>query len=194
MGGRALPVRLYLEPFPRRDGRRRRPGRLGEPRTRPRAGARMAAAARGPEALRLEEREMAHRPRVRGEERARVLGGAGLSRARGALRGGAVLLPGGSEGRARALARAARVLAVRAEVRRPSAHDGLREPGVAARASGPGTSARAHPAGAEAAGISVHGPPHDGPQRPVQRRALIFDEALDRAPGVDPSAPQDLVG
>ena len=75
VGDRPLRVRLHVEPLARGDGRRRRPGRVGERGTGPRARARVAAPARRAEAVRLEEREVAHRPRVRRQEQARLLGG-----------------------------------------------------------------------------------------------------------------------
>ena len=58
------------------------------------ARARLAAPTGGAETLRLEEREMAHRPGVHREEQPGVLGGPGLPHPRRALRGGALQLPG----------------------------------------------------------------------------------------------------
>ena len=69
------------------------------------ARARVAAASRRPEAIRVEEREVAHGPGVQREEHAGLLGGPRLPHPRRALRRGAVHLPGGPRGRARALGR-----------------------------------------------------------------------------------------
>ena len=73
------------------------------------ARARLAAPTGGAEALRLEEREMAHRPGVQREEPPGVLGGPGLPHPRRALRGGALQLPGRRAGGDAALAGAERV-------------------------------------------------------------------------------------
>src|SRR5439155_12224057 len=100
---RAFGPRIHLGPLARSDGRRRRAGRLEEPRRGPGARTRVAAAAGRPQAVRLEEREVADGPRVQPEEHARVLGGSGVPRPRGAVRGGALQLPGGTASGARAL-------------------------------------------------------------------------------------------
>src|SRR5919108_5365828 len=193
LGDRTLRGRLHLELVARGDGRRRCARGLGEPRGGPHARARLALAARGPEAVCVEEREVADRARVRGQERARVLGGPRLPRARGAVRGGAVLLSGRSSGRAGAVARAPRILAARTEIRRPSADDGPGQVRAAARASASGM-AGTHPPGVEPARISVHGAPDDPTQRSEQRVSLVVRESVDRPARMDPGPPQDLVG
>src|SRR6266566_402445 len=106
VGDHAFGPRIHLGPLAPRDGGRRRAGRLEEPRRGSDARARLAAAACRSQALRVEEREVADWARVQPEEHARVLGGSGVPRPRGAVRGGAVQLPGGASSGAGALAHA----------------------------------------------------------------------------------------
>ena len=79
VGDRGVRLRLHVRPVARCDDRRRRAARVAQPRRGSHARARLAAAPRGAQALRVEEREMAHGPAVQRPERARVLGGARLS-------------------------------------------------------------------------------------------------------------------
>src|SRR5438034_2937413 len=103
VGDRALRPRIHLGPLAPSDGGRRRAGRLEEPRRGSDARARVAAATGRSQALRVEEREVADGPGVQPEKHARVLGGSGVPRARGAVRGGALQLPGGAAGGAGAI-------------------------------------------------------------------------------------------
>ena len=78
--------------------------RLAQPRRGPRARARVAAAARGAEAVRVEEREVADRPGVQREEHAGLLGGArATTSTREPFAEERYSLPGGPRGGARAL-------------------------------------------------------------------------------------------
>ena len=94
VGDRALRARLHVEPLAAGHVRRRRAGRMEEPRRGPHGGARLAAATGRAQALRVEEREVADRPGVQREEHARVLGGPRLPHPRRAVRRGALQLPG----------------------------------------------------------------------------------------------------
>src|SRR5205085_9278809 len=79
---------------------------VGPQRGAARAGARVPPAPGRAEALRVEERQVAARPRVLRRQRARVLGGSRIPHARGPLARGALLLPGDEGVRNPALSRA----------------------------------------------------------------------------------------
>src|SRR5206468_9446813 len=96
VGHHALRRRLHVRPLAGRHARRRRAGGLGPRRPTARARPRVPASAGGAQTLRVEEREVAARPRIHRPQRARVLGGARLPHPRGSLAGGALLVPGGT--------------------------------------------------------------------------------------------------
>ena len=105
VGDRPLRVRLHVEPLARGDGRRRRPRRVGE------RGTRTSSREHGwplrlvvPKRYAWKSAKWLTGLRVRRQEQARVLGGARVPHPRRAVRRGALLLPGGPAGRARALA------------------------------------------------------------------------------------------